>query len=66
MHVCTGVDVIFTEAQPSWVTGQTYGITGPLTMRVTSVLCTGMPEGMMAQCLAHVVQSLKVTSHHIA
>ena len=49
-----GVDVIFTDAQPSWVTGQTYAITGPLTTRVTSVLCAGMPEGMMAQCLAQV------------
>ena len=56
-----GVDVIFTDAQPSWVTGQTYGITGPLTMRVTSVICSGMPESTMAQCLAHVVQSFKVS-----
>ena len=56
-----GVDVIFTDAQPSWVTGQTYGITGPLAMRVTSVLCSGMQEGTMAQSLAALVQSLKVT-----
>lgn len=49
-------DVIFTDARASWVTGQTYGITGPLTQRITSVLCSGMPEGTMAQCLANVVQ----------
>ena len=56
-----GVDVIYTDAQPSWVTGQTYGITGPLAMRVTSVLCAGMAEDTLAQSLAHVVHALKVT-----
>lgn len=56
-----GADVIFADAAPSWVTGQTYGITGPLCRRVTSVLCTGMPEGTMAQSLASVVLQLKVT-----
>jgi len=43
------------------VTGQTYAITGPLCQRVTSVLCCGMPEATMAQCLAAVVLQLKVT-----
>ena len=65
MKICfdatPGVDVIYTNAAPSWVTGQTYGLTGPLAMRVTSVLVTGMPEATMAQCLANVVQQLKVT-----
>ena len=56
-----GEDVIFTDAAPSWVTGQTYGITGPLCRRVTSVICAGMPEATMAQCLAAVVTQLKVT-----
>jgi len=56
-----GQDVIFTNATPSWVTGQTYAITGPLCQRVTSVLCSGMPETTMAQCLAAVVLQLKVT-----
>lgn len=56
-----GVDVIFTDAAPSWVTGQTYGLTGPLTMRVTSVLCTRMPEKTLAQCLAAVVKELNVS-----
>jgi hypothetical protein len=55
------VDIIFTEAAPSWVTGQTYLITGPLCRRVTSVLCSGMPESTMAQCFAAVVLQLKVT-----
>jgi len=54
-------DVIFTDAQPSWVTGQTYCITGPLTTRVTSLLCAGMPPSTMAQCLAAVVTELHVT-----
>jgi len=56
-----GVDVILTDAAPSWVTGQTYGITGPLTNRITSILCTAMPEATMAQCLAAVVQRFNVT-----
>lgn len=112
-----GEDVIFTDAQPSWVTGrtclcpappprpactappsaalithwafvqqwmssrdrsahycnaplasswgnsrvaETYGITGPLATRVTSVLVTGMGTSM-AQNLATVVKELKVT-----
>ena len=54
-------DIIFTDAAPSWVTGQTYVITGPLCRRVTSVLCSGMPESTMAQCFAAVVLQLKVT-----
>jgi len=56
-----GVEVIFTETAPSWVTGQTYGITGPLCKRVTSVLCTAMPEDAMTQCLSTVTQQLKVS-----
>ncbi len=56
-----GEDVILTDAAPSWVTGQTYVITGPLCRRITSVLCSGMPESTMAQCFAAVVLQLKVT-----
>ena len=40
MKICfdatPGVDVIFTNAAPSWVTGQTYGLTGPLVTRIGS------------------------------
>ena len=56
-----GADVIFVDARPSWVTGQTYGITGALTTRTTSVLCAGMLQESMPQCMASLVKQLGVT-----
>ena len=38
-----------------------YGITGPLTARITSVLVSGMAEATMAQSLAALVRELRVS-----
>ena len=64
MRVCLdaspGKDIIFVDARPSWVTGQTYGITGALCSRLTAVLCR-IPDDAMPQSLAMVVKQLGVT-----
>ena len=45
--VRAGSDVIHVDADPSWVTGQSYGITGPLTTRACSVVVSGMRDDRM-------------------
>ena len=56
-----GDDVIFVAAAPSWITGQSYAVSGPLTTRVTTVVASGMVEARLAECFAQIVTGLKVT-----
>ena len=62
-----GEDVMYTEAEPSWITGQTYGISGPLCARVASLVVHGLRDDAIAdrlpQNFSNLVKQLGVTLH---
>ena len=46
------LQVIFVDADPSWITGQSYGISGPLCTRATSLVVSGMREANLGNHLS--------------
>eukprot|EP00966_Prymnesium_polylepis_P143439 3311185-Prymnesium_polylepis.1 len=49
-----GEDIIYTDADPSWITGQTYGICGPLCARVASLVVLGLRDEAIVDKLPQV------------
>mmetsp|Transcript_38971 Transcript_38971/g.89532 ORF Transcript_38971/g.89532 Transcript_38971/m.89532 type:complete len:602 (-) Transcript_38971:368-2173(-) len=65
--VRAGTDVMYVDADPSWITGQTYGISGPLCCRATSLVVHGLRDdaliGNLPQNFVNLVTQLGVTLH---
>ncbi len=53
-------DVIYVVADPGWITGQSYLISAPLTMRVTSVIAEGAPVFPHAGRFASIIERHRV------
>ena len=56
-----GKDVLYAIADPGWITGQSYMITGALVARVTSVVTEGGPLFPHATRFAQTIERFKVT-----
>jgi acrylyl-CoA reductase (NADPH)/3-hydroxypropionyl-CoA dehydratase/3-hydroxypropionyl-CoA synthetase len=54
-------DVIYVVADPGWITGQSYMISGALTSRVTTVVAEGAPVFPGSGRFASIIERLKVT-----
>ena len=53
-------EVMYVVADPGWITGQSYMISGALTSRVTSVIAEGAPVFPSAGRFASIIERLKV------
>jgi len=53
-------DVMYVVADPGWITGQSYMISGALTTRVTTVIAEGAPVFPSAGRFASIIERLKV------